>query len=253
MKKWILLLFIFSFTLGIAQNEILFESATKAYNEGNYEDAIDNYHEILKSGQHSAEVYFNLGNSYYKVNKIGPSIYYYEKALLLNPNDAEILSNLSFAQNMTIDAIEPMPQTSITRMVASVKNVLTFDQWAYTAVIFMFLFVLLYLAFYFFQFTDRKRMAFIASMICLFATAISILFAFIQYQDFTQTQPAIIFASETAVKEEPNNRSNSIFDLHEGTKVFVEEELNDWNKIRLADGKNGWIPATDLRMLKDFK
>jgi tetratricopeptide (TPR) repeat protein len=252
MKKWILIVFIFSFSTGIAQNEVLFESATKAYNEGNYQDAIDNYHEILKSGQHSAEVYFNLGNSYYKVNKIGPSIYYYEKALLLNPNDPEILSNLSFAQNMTIDAIEPMPQTTISRIVVSFKNILTFDQWAYSAVVFMFLFVLLYLAFYFFRFANKKRMAFIASMICLLATAISILFAVIQYQDFKQTQPAIIFASETAVKEEPNNRSNTIFDLHEGSKVFVEDELNDWNKIRLADGKTGWIPANDLRKLKDF-
>ncbi|NNJ89603.1 MAG: tetratricopeptide repeat protein [Eudoraea sp.] len=252
MRKWVLLLFVFTFSIGIAQNEVLFDSATKAYNEGNYQDAIDNYHEILKSGQHSAEVYFNLGNSYYKVNKIGPSIYYYEKALLLDPNDIEILNNLSFAQKMTIDAIEPLPQTSISRMVGSVKNILTFDQWAYTAVIFMFLFVLLYLAFYFFQFADKKRIAFIASMACLLVMAISILFAVIQYRDFTQTQPAIIFATETAVKEEPNNRSNTLFDLHEGSKVFVEEELNDWNKIRLADGKNGWIPETDLRILKDF-
>ncbi len=252
MQNWILLLIVFTFYTGVAQNEVLFESATKAYNEGNYLDAIDNYQEILKSGQHSAEVYFNLGNSYYKENKIGPSIYYYEKALLLNPNDPEIVNNLAFAQNMTIDAIEPMPQTSISRIVASVKNILTFDQWAYTAVIFMILFVLLYLAFYFYRFADKKRMAFIASMICLLGTGISILFAFIQYRDYVQTQPAIIFAAEAAVKEEPNNRSNTLFDLHEGSKVFVEEELNSWNKIRLADGKNGWIPATDLRMLKDF-
>lgn len=252
MKKWVLLLFVFTFSAGIAQNDVLFDNATKAYNEGNYQVAIDNYHEILKSGQHSAEVYFNLGNAYYKVNKIGPSIFYYEKALLLDPNDAEILNNLSYAQNMTIDAIEPMPQTSISRIVASVKNILTFDQWAYAAIIFMFLFVVLYLAFYFFQFADKKRIAFIASMICLLSMALSILFAVIQHRDFTQNRPAIIFASETAVKEEPNNRSNTLFDLHEGSKVFVEEELDEWNKIRLADGKNGWIPATELRKLKEF-
>lgn len=252
MKKWIFILFVFSFSIGIAQNEVLFNNASKAYNEGSYLEAIDNYHKILKSGQHSADVYFNLGNAYYKVNKIGPSIYYYEKALLLDPNDAVILNNLSYAQNMTIDAIEPMPQTAMSKMIESVKNILTFDQWAYTAVIFVFLFVLLYLAFYFFQFADKKRIAFIASMMCLLGMVLSILLAFIQYQDFTQTQPAIIFAVETAVKEEPNNRSNTLFDLHEGSKVFVEEELNDWNKIRLADGKNGWIPATDLKMLKVF-
>jgi tetratricopeptide (TPR) repeat protein len=252
MKKWIFLLLLCSFSAAFAQNDILFESASKAYNEGNYQEAIDNYHEILKSGQHSAELYFNLGNSYYKVNKIGPSIYYYEKALLLAPNDDEIINNLAFAQKMTIDAITPMPETAITRIMANVKNILTFDQWAYTAVVFMMLFVILYLAFYFFRFADRKRIAFIVSMVCLVGMVMSILFAVFQYRDYTQTQPAIIFATEAAVKEEPNNRSATLFDLHEGSKVYVEEELNDWNKIRLADGKNGWIPASDLRLLKDF-
>jgi uncharacterized protein YgiM (DUF1202 family) len=76
--------------------------------------------------------------------------------------------------------------------------------------------------------------------------------AVFQYQDFIKTNPAIIFAQETTVKEEPNNRSNTLFELHEGTKVMVEEKLNDWNRVRLADGKNGWIPASDLKLLKDF-
>jgi len=252
MKKWILLLVFCSFSVAFAQNDLLFESASKAYNEGNYEEAIDNYQEILKSGQHSAELYFNLGNSYYKVNKIGPSIYYYEKALLLAPNDDEILNNLAFAQKMTIDAITPMPETAISRIMSTVKNILTFDQWAYTAVVFMMLFVVLYLAFYFFRYAYKKRIAFIVSMVCLFGMVMSILLAVFQYRDYKQTQPAIIFSTEAAVKEEPNNRSTTLFDLHEGSKVYVEEELNDWNKIRLADGKNGWIPVSDLRMLKDF-
>ncbi|QBA65250.1 tetratricopeptide repeat protein [Muriicola soli] len=252
MKSWLILLLIFISPFCRAQNDILFEEAAKAYNEGDYEQAIDNYRHVLDSGFHSANIYFNLGNAYYKLNEIGPSIYYYEKALLLDPNDNEIRNNLAYAQQMTIDDIEPMPQTAISRIVSRVMNILTFDQWSYTAIGFMILFVLLYLAFYFSRYSDKKRLAFIGSMVCLFFAAMSVVLALMQYQDYNKTQPAIIFAAESSVKEEPNDRSITLFNLHEGSKVYVEETLQDWHKIKIADGKNGWIPASDLRELKDF-
>lgn len=252
MKKWFFLLLLSTSSVCWSQYDDLFEEASKAYNEGDYELAIENYTHILDNGMHSANIYFNLGNAYYKRNEIASSIYNYEKALLLDPNDTEIRNNLSYAQQMTIDDIQPLPQTTITRIVSRIMNILTFDQWAYTSIFFMIIFVILYLAFYFFRFADKKRLAFIGSMICLFFTILSVGLAAMQYREFNKTQPAIIFAPETAVREEPNNRSITIFDLHEGSKVFIEETLEDWNKIRLADGKNGWIPSSDLRKIKDF-
>jgi len=252
MKKWITLLSIFISFLASAQNNALFENATASYNKGDYEAAIQNYLEILENGKHSANLYFNLGNTYYKLNQIGPSIYYYEKALLLEPNDTEIKHNLAFAQNMTIDAIEPLPQTSISKLVASFKNILSFDQWSYTAIFCMFLFVAFYLAFYFFRFTNQKRISFIISLFFLSFSIISVLMAVVQYQDFKETHPAIVFAEESRIKAEPNNRSEEVFILHEGSKVAVEDQLENWVKIRLVDGKTGWMPAIDLKMLKDF-
>ncbi len=252
MKKWTLIYMVFVGVLAMAQDEVLFDKATTAYNEGNYELAIDNYQQILRNGKHSANVYFNLGNSYYKSNQIGPSIYYYEKALLLDPNNPEIRNNLSFAQQMTIDAIEPLPQTALSKILSNTRGIFTFDQWAYIAIGFMALFVALYLSFYFMQFAAQKRIAFIGGLVSLLFSGLCIAMAVFQYQDFIKTNPAIIFAQETTVKEEPNNRSNTLFELHEGTKVMVEEKLNDWNRVRLADGKNGWIPASDLKLLKDF-
>lgn len=252
MRNWILLILLLISATCPAQNDVLFNEATKAYNEGDYELAIENYQHILESGSHSASLYFNMGNAYYKLNEIAPSIYYYEKALLLDPNDTEIRNNLNYAQQMTIDDIDPIPQTAVSRITSRVMNIMTYDQWAYTSIFFMILFVFLYLAFYFFQFSDKKRLAFIGSMICLFLTVLSVTLAALQYQDFKETRPAIIFAVETAVKEEPNNRSITLFTLHEGSKVFVEETLEDWNKVRLSDGKNGWVPVSDLRAIKDF-
>lgn len=235
-----------------AQNETIFEQATSAYNDGDYEKAITHYLEILDNGEHSASLYFNLGNSYYKINQIAPSIYYYEKALLLKPNDPEIRNNLAYAQNMTLDAIEKMPQTGFSKIYGKITGFLSFDQWAISAVVFTILFVALYIAFFYFRYASRKRIAFISGMISLIFALISVVFAFVQYNDFRRDRPAIIFSEEVTIKSEPNNRSQEVFTLHEGTKIHVLDSLNEWKKIRIEDGKTGWLMDTDIKMLKDF-
>jgi tetratricopeptide (TPR) repeat protein len=239
-------------TLGFSQNEQLFEEATALYNQGEYTKAADNYLKILDNREHSAELYFNLGNTYYKLNKIAPSIYYYEKALLLKPNDRDIRNNLAYAQNMTLDAIEPLPQTTISKMYNQLTTYLSFDQWAYVAVGFMMLFVCCYIAFYYFKFSSQKRIAFISSLVFLLFTIIAVMLAYIQFSNFKSEQPAIVFSEEVGVKSEPNNRGQAIFTLHAGTKVNVLEQLNDWKKIAIADGTTGWIPSEDIKVLKDF-
>lgn len=252
MKKLIAILILSMPFLGIAQNNALFDRATEAYNEGEYEKATESYLRILENGEHSAELYYNLGNSYYKMNQIAPSIYYYEKALLLRPNDPEIKNNLAFARNMTLDAIEKLPETGLSKIYRTIVEFLSFEQWAYVAVVCMILFVLAYLAFYFLRYATHKRIAFIGSIISLIVAALAVILAYIQYNDFNTDQPAIVFPEESIVKSEPNNRSQEAFKLHQGTKVNVLEELNDWKKIRLADGKIGWISAEDIKLLKDF-
>lgn len=252
MKKLLTIIVLLLSLLGNAQNEALFNRATDAYNDGDYPKAIEYYTGILENGQHSAELYFNLGNAYYKLNQIAPSIYNYEKALLLSPNDPEIKNNLAYAQNMTLDAIETMPETVLSKIYKNITQVLTFDQWSYAAVVFMILFVFLYIAFYYFTYATKKRIAFVGSIISLFISVIAVLFAFVQYNDFKAEQPAIIFANEVRIKSEPNERSEQIFVLHEGTKVNILEELNEWKKIKIVDGKTGWVTSESIKPLKDF-
>ena len=74
----------------------------------------------------------------------------------------------------------------------------------------------------------------------------------VQFQDFEADIPAIVFSEELTVKSEPNNRSSQAFLLHEGTKVYVLDELDDWKKIELIDGKTGWVPSGEIKLLKDF-
>ena len=144
MKLNIITLLFFSFCIG--QNTELFDKGNDLYNQGRYLEAIESYSDIIKDGKHSSELYYNMGNSYYKLNDIANSIFYYEKALLLNPKSEKITNNLSFAQNMLIDKIEPLPQNQINSFFSSIINLFDYSIWQYiflffefTAVIFLIL------------------------------------------------------------------------------------------------------------------
>ncbi len=251
--KFLFSFFIFFISFSVfAQNNDLFEKATVAYNASEYEQAIGYYSEIVENGHHSANLYFNLGNAHYKLNEIAPSIYYYEKALLLKPGDSEIVNNLGYAQNMTIDAVKTVPINKLSEVYSKIVSLFTFDQWAYLAIAFMILFVLLYIAFYSFSYASQKRVAFISAILSIFLSLISVVLGFMAYNDYINDQPAIIFVDEVRVKTEPNSKSQEIFRLHAGTKVQVLEELNEWKKVQIADGQTGWLNSEEIKLLKDF-
>lgn len=248
-------LYILSFLLSfvsIAQNETLFEEANTLYNEGKYGEAIDKYTAILETKNHSAPLYFNLANANYKLNNIAPSIFYYEKALQLSPDDSDIRNNIAFARNMTIDAIDTIPEGGLNKLLKNTTNTFSFDNWAKISVALVFCFVILFLIYYFAFSSIRKRFAFIGSLLSLFLLFVSLLFAFHKYNLDKIDNPAIVFAQESKVKSEPNLRSEESFRLHEGTKVQVLDTVNNWKKIKLSDGKTGWVSSDDIKLLKDF-
>lgn len=247
---YLLLVFISSTVLVFGQeNTTLFEAANKAYNDGNFPEAITKYKSILEKGNHSTSIYYNLGNAYYKSNEIGPSIYYFEKALQLSPKDEDILNNMAFAKNMTIDAIEPLPKTQLSKFVNNITGTFTYNQWAWIAVIFGFLCVISFLLYQFSYQTLKKRIYFLISSIAFLFILGAVAIAYQQYGKAQADRPAIVFAKETTVKAEPNLRSDEVFVLHEGTKVQVLDAVDNWKKIQLIDGKIGWIVAEDVNEL----
>ncbi|QWX83437.1 tetratricopeptide repeat protein [Cellulophaga sp. HaHaR_3_176] len=252
MKKILYILVLGFCFYGFAQNDSFFEKGNKAYNEGIYDDAESFYLKIIENGEHSSELYFNLGNVYYKQNKIAPSIYYYEKALLLDPNNTDIKNNLAYAQNMSLDAIEVLPETGLFKIYKNATSFLTFEQWAYASIGLMLLFVVGYILYFFLRYSTQKRISFVTSLICLLLSIITIVIAYTKYRTIEANKPAIVFDKEVIVKSEPNNRSSEIFRLHEGTKVNVLDELNQWKKIRISDGKTGWLTSKSIKDIKDF-
>lgn len=237
-------------TLGQAQGESLFEEATQLYNQGEYSQALERYDKILERGQHSAALYFNIGNCHYKLGAIGPSIYYYEKALLLSPGDPEILNNLAYAQNMRLDAIQEVPQSELAALYQRTVSRFTYDQWAGIAVALFLLFTLAYLGYYFMRRANHKRMALIGGLLALAVGVGALLMAQLQLQHYKNDNPAIVMSKQVKVSSEPNRNSPVIFTLHEGTKVKVVERLGDWEKIQIADGQTGWLLDENIKWIK---
>lgn len=238
--------------LGFSQNTSLFEKGNALYNDGKYQEAINKYQAILETDMHSAELYFNLGNAHYKLNNIAPSIYYYEKALQLKPKDSEIKNNLNFAKNMTLDDIDVIPEVGLSKVLNKVSNALSFDLWAILAVCFVILSVLMFINYIMSEGTKIKRFSFTFGFTCLFLMLGTLVSAFHKYKLDKSDNPAIVFAQETKVKSEPNLRSEEAFRIHEGTKVQVLDTVKNWKKIKLSDGKTGWISAEDIRLLNNF-
>ena len=236
-------------TLGWSQNNALFDQGKAHYKNAKYQDAITTWTKILDHGEHAPELYFNLGNAHYKLNKVGPSIYYYEKALQLAPNDGDIKNNLAFAENARIDAIEPLPKTVFSKWYQSVAGVFTYDGWAKLGVMGAILFMLLFLLYWFSMQERKKRLFFSMSLISMFLMVIAVVMAFQTYQDAVRDRPAIIFAESTDVKNEPKMGGEVAFVLHEGTKVQILLEEENWIRIQLANGKDGWIPLSDVKEL----
>jgi len=251
MKKIFFITLFYITTIAFAQNEILFEQGNALYNDGKFNEAITKYESILESNKHSSQLYFNLGNAHYKLNNIAPSIYYFEKALQLNPNDKEVQNNIAFARNMTVDDIDIVPEVGFSKLFKNWSNSMSFDKWAYGSVFAMLIFVLLYLLYYFSYTTRKKRLAFIGSLSFLFITCIALSSAFNKYSMDKNNKPAIVFSQEALVKSEPNLRSDESFRLHEGTKVQILDTVNNWKKIKLSDGKTGWISSDDIKALDE--
>lgn len=236
--------------IGISgQNNELFNKGNSAYQSGNYTEAIDNYEAIIENEEVSAEVYFNLANAHYKLNHIAPSIYYYEKALQLDPNDEDIKNNLEFARNMAIDDIEEVERAGIDQSLNRLISIFKFSTWAWFGIGFSLLFVLFFLLYYFSVVPLNKRIFFGVSILSLILCVFSVVFAYQQRAYIEDNQYAIIFSREAEVRDEPNLRGESSFELHEGTKAKILEDYQEWYRIELANGAQGWIKKENLRKL----
>ncbi|MDD7915205.1 SH3 domain-containing protein [Polaribacter ponticola] len=249
MKKIVFLLLIIANSITAQTVNENFTIANDLYKNNKFEEAINVYHKIESQGLESSELYYNLGNSYYKLNKVGPSIYYYEKSLKLDPLNEDVINNLVFAKRLALDNIEELPKTVFQKFNKNYLQKLSYNQWAILVVIFSFLGSFLFLLFYFAASSSKKRFYFAASSLSFIFLIVSFVVTYNQYSFSKKNKEAVVFAEKTEIRNAPTLNSEEVFTLHEGAKVLVLDTVDNWKKIKLADGKLGWIIAEEIKEL----
>lgn len=230
------------------QNLESFEKANTYYLSENYSGAIEAYESILESGLHSTELYFNLANSYYKLNKIGPCILNYEKALLMSPNNERVLNNLSYARKMTVDKIDVLPDLNVYKSFEKIFHFFSLTGWAVSCVTFAFLFVVLFILYYLESKAAKKKLFFILSFFSFALTVSCFTIAHQKAEMSKNIKYAVVFSQEIAIKLEPSLKSETVFFLHEGTKIMLLDSSNAyWSKIKIQDGRVGWISKISFK------
>jgi len=236
----IIIIFLFFSSNILAQDaNSLFEQASLSYEQKDYAQALIHYNKIQDLGLYSSDLYYNIGNCYYKLKQNAEAVLYYEKALKLKPSDEDALFNLKLVQLQLVDKLAEVPQVFYQKWADSIKNKLTIDQWAKFGLIFLFLFCSLFIIFLFIKTYSLKKKFFTVSMFSLFLAIFSLSLAY--YSNKTLIVEAVLMQANAYIKSAPSNQSEDLFILHEGTKVQVIEIFNDWTKIKLSDGMIGWL------------
>ena len=249
MKRIINTILAILFTVAAFAQADLIQKANEHYTKEEFQKAIDGYNQILMAGIESPEVYFNLGNAYYKTKQYTLSILNYERAKLLAPDDEDIEFNLQVANQKVVDSIQELPGIFIVRWWNAIVNSQTTDTWASIS-IFSFVVFLTMLGFYFFAKTSEvKRITFWSGCFLIMLTIFSWSFAAKQKSRLVNHSFAIVMQPTVTVKSSPSENGTKLFVIHEGLKVRITDKLGDWVEIRLADGNKGWLLTESIERI----
>ena len=245
----VLLLLLLLPMTGMAANKVTKANADSLYAAEHYQQAAHEYEALLKKGI-SSDIYYNLGNCYYRMDDMTRAVLNYERALLLSPGDRDVRLNLQLARSKTIDKIVPESEMFFVTWYRSLVNLMSVDGWARTAIVSLVVALILALLY---LFSDRiwlRKLGFFGGILLLLTFALSNLFAYQQKQALVHRSGAIIIHSAVNVKSTPAHNGTDLFILHEGTKVTItDDSMNDWKEIRVADGKEGWLQTKDIEKI----
>lgn len=250
MKKiYFSLLFVFASVLAYGQ-ETTKAQADSAYINNDYANAVYLYEDILANQGESADIYYNLGNSYYKMDNIAKAILNYEKALMLNPGNGDIRFNLELAQSKTVDKVTPMSEVFLVTWMKSLTNTMSEQGWSKLAIA-SFILTLLGLVLYFFsKKIAMKKIGFISALCLMLVCILANVFASSQKSKAQSHSSAIIMEPSVTVKSTPNEGGTELFILHEGRKVMIKDNtMREWKEIQLEDGNAGWVPASVIEII----
>lgn len=221
----------------------IWDKANTAYINGNYNEAIELYSLIEEQGLSSEIFYFNLGNAHYKNNDIPRSILYYQKALLISPNNSDVLYNLKVAQSQIRDQIEEIPEFFLRRWSRSIATMLGCTGWSILSLVALSVLMIAVLLFLLGGAIRIRKIGFGIGLFALIIFWSSTLYALSERREILEHNKAVIMSQSISIKSSPDNSATDLFMLHSGTTVKILREIDNWYEIVIADGKTGWIES----------
>jgi len=251
MRTTLLFILICFLPVSLFPNEIdqLFKEANQAYQDKENSEAIEKYEAILNEGYHSLDLYYNLGNAYYRNGEIGKSILNYERALLLNPNDGDVQFNLSLARQQLKDNFEVLSTFFLTRWWRSLRQLASSTSWSILAMLVLWTGIGGFVLWLMGQARKTKKRGFFVGVVCLVGSMFLFSLAFSRTKFEENSGQAIILSSTVSLQNAPDEASTQILQLHEGTKVKLLDQIGDWHKVKLSDGDQGWLPDKALEQI----
>jgi len=233
------LLVLISFIAQGQESQNIFQQGNEAYKAGEFKKALKLYESIEDDGVISPELNYNLGNCYYRLDKIGFAILNYEKALKQDPSFEDAQINLTRTQSLTVDKIEQLPLPGIVRVYKGFLNIMNTEKWATTSLGFVVLFLVLILMINFSNNSPLKKGLFFVNVFVVALAFLTLIFAF--SSDYYEKEELILVKDNAYIKSEPTKSGKDLFILHEGTKVQLKQDNNAWIQIKLSDGLIGWV------------
>ena len=228
----------------------LWTAGVQAYTDGKFADASTAWTSIEESGQKSAKLYYNLGNAWFKQGNYPKAILNYERALRLDPSYSDARYNLEFTSNFVQDKIEPVPEFILKSVARKVCYVMSSNVWAVIFLVLLAAALMMGLLFLLGSSVGKRRAGFYCGIVLLLLSAGALSFSIWQKSDSVKTDTAIVMSPVSSVKSSPSSGSSKdLFVIHEGTKVTILDEVGSWKNIALADGRQGWIPASDIEII----
>ncbi len=235
-------------SLGFAEYaEKLYKDACQSYESEDYQKAVSLYEDLIAMDKVSSEVFYNLGNSYFKLKNIGKAIVNYERALRLAPRDRDMKVNLKLAKSMTVDKIEASEKGFILNLALLPYGKFNINELTIFILIFYLAMILLLVLSIFFIAKRRGIFYGVGASAVLFIIFSIFLFAKIHNENILRK--AVVISNKVDVRSGPKEDYLLQFTLHEGTVLSVVEERQDWYEIDLSKDLRGWLPRDSVEII----
>lgn len=229
--------------------DALWGRANDYYAAGEYDVALADYEAILNQGKYSAALYYNLANTYFKLDQLGKAILYYNRALRLSPTDEDIRHNLEYAEQMTKDSIEEIPEFVLTTWMKAIRGVCSATAWTIISLVMLVLALSMALAYLLAHRLSLRKTGFYVMVVAGLLFIVTTLFALSERKMVVDSREAIVMNSAVSIKSSPDRAAVELFVLHEGTKVYIGSEMAGWAEVRIADGRKGWIESNRIEKI----